>query len=226
MKVRRLRGRRGLCFWLGGAMRIDAIPLGHAILNNQTVNAVNARDLHSFLESKQRFADWIKNRIEKYNFSEGTDFTQAIDFGATEKNDALESTTYGQGRIDYYLSMDMAKELAMVERNAKGKEAREYFITCEKKLYSQEVAQPIELLSPIDLIVAQAQFAKAQDVRLTTVEEKVVALTTTTEEKIAAIETKLDTPFELKVIPHLGGYLPIDTTGCLQSWTADRKPAR
>jgi len=182
------------------------IPLGHAILNNQTVNAVNARDLHSFLEVKTRFNDWFKTRVTQYNFAEGTDFTQAIDFKATENIVALESNTYAQERIDYYVSMDMAKELAMVERNAKGKEAREYFIECERRV------QAPKALSTLELFDLQLKVTKEHDARLTTMEEKVVALTTTTEEKIAAIETKLDTPFELRVIPHLGGYLPIDTT--------------
>lgn len=188
------------------------IPLGHAILNNQTVDAVNARDLHSFLEVGKDFSTWFKNRVEQYSFAEGTDFTQAIDFKAPQNGGAPESTTYGQGRIDYYVSMDMAKELSMVERNAKGKEAREYFIKCEKKLYSQEVEQP-KALSTLELFDLQLKVTKEHDFRLTTMEKKVVALTATTEEKITAIETKLNTPLELKVVPHLDGYVPIDTTG-------------
>lgn len=70
------------------------------------VNEVNARELHDFLGSKQEFANWIKNRIEQYGFVEGQDFTvdKFINGRATQ--------------IDYHLTIDMAKELAMVERNA------------------------------------------------------------------------------------------------------------
>ena len=84
------------------------------------IKTVNARDLHAFIESKQQFADWIKARIDQYGFVEGADFTvhKFMNGRATQ--------------TDYHISIDMAKELSMVERNAKGKQARQYFIECEK----------------------------------------------------------------------------------------------
>ena len=88
----------------------------------QAQQTVNARELHAFLESKQEFSNWIKNRIEDYGFLDGGDFLTNL------------SKTQGRPRIDYFLSLDMAKELSMVERNAKGKQARQYFIDCEKRL--------------------------------------------------------------------------------------------
>mgnify|MGYP006372036263 CR=1 FL=1 len=84
---------------------------------------VSARELYEFLEVKSKFADWIKNRIEKYGFEENQDFV------TISKN--LEN---GGREIDYILKLDMAKELSMVEGNEKGKIARKYFIECEKKL--------------------------------------------------------------------------------------------
>lgn len=83
---------------------------------------VNARELHGFLESKQEFSNWVKSRITKYGFTEGVDFTidKFINGKATQK--------------DYLISIDMAKELSMVEQNEKGKQARQYFIECEKQL--------------------------------------------------------------------------------------------
>lgn len=66
--------------------------------------AVNARELHQFLEVKSRFGDWIKNRIEDYGFIENQDFV------SVSKN--LEN---GGRTIEYIISMDMAKELSMVE---------------------------------------------------------------------------------------------------------------
>lgn len=83
---------------------------------------VSARDLHAFLESRQDFSTWIKARIEKYNFVDGVDF---VTF-----HKIVERAT----RIEYALSMDMAKELAMLEANAKGQQARRYFIACEERL--------------------------------------------------------------------------------------------
>ena len=88
----------------------------------QAQQTVNARELHAFLESKQEFSNWIKNRIEDYGFLDGVDFLTNL------------SKTQGRPRIDYFLSLDMAKELSMVERNAQGKQARQYFIDCEKRL--------------------------------------------------------------------------------------------
>lgn len=176
------------------------IPLSHAILDNQTVDAVNARDLHSFLESKRQFSNWITYQIEAFGFAQDVDFV------------TINNSEFSPPRKEYYISMDMAKELSMVERNAKGKQARQYFVECEKKLHGREVEQP-KAMSTLELFDLQLKITKEHDFRLTHMEEKVVALTATTEEKIAAIETKLNTPMELKVVPHLDGYLPIDTTG-------------
>jgi phage anti-repressor protein len=90
------------------------------------IETVNARDLWEFIESKQDFSTWIKNRIEKYLFVENEDFT-------------LHKFVVGKAtQIDYYISIDMAKELAMVENNLKGKEARQYFIECERKLIASK----------------------------------------------------------------------------------------
>ena len=84
---------------------------------------VDARELHQFLESKQDFSDWIKNRIKRYSFEEGLDFSIN-----------LWKSPIGRPSKEYTLSLDMAKELAMVENNAKGREPRRYFIEAEEKL--------------------------------------------------------------------------------------------
>lgn len=86
--------------------------------------AVNARELHSFLESKQEFANWIKGRIDKYGFIESQDYF-SFDNIVKRENGATV-------RKEYVLSIDMAKELSMVENNEKGRMARKYFIECEK----------------------------------------------------------------------------------------------
>lgn len=84
--------------------------------------AVSARELHQFLEVKSKFADWIKNRIEEYGFVENQDFVSV--------SKILEN---GGRTKEYAISLDMAKELSMVERNEKGKQARRYFIEVEKR---------------------------------------------------------------------------------------------
>lgn len=88
--------------------------------------AVNARDLHVFLESKQDFSTWIKNRIDKYDLAENVDYVVFHKY--------MENPNGGRPQIEYALTIDAAKELSMVEGNEKGKQARRYFIECEKQL--------------------------------------------------------------------------------------------
>lgn len=90
--------------------------------NSEQEHMVNARELHERLESGWHFADWIKERIEKYGFIEGEDF-----FRISGKS------TGGRPTNDYYLKLDAAKEIAMVENNEQGRAIRKYFIAVEKK---------------------------------------------------------------------------------------------
>lgn len=100
---------------------------------------VNARELHAFLDVGKDFSTWIKNRIEQYDFVDRQDFvtSEAIPQNGGAGNRGI--------RIEYAISLDMAKELAMVERNAKGKEARQYFIECERQ--AKTVTNPVDLLN-------------------------------------------------------------------------------
>ena len=100
------------------------IPVSLSEINGESMQTVNARELHSFLESKQQFANWISSRIEQYGFIEGNDYL----INLLNRSDGRA----GKGRTEYHLSLDMAKELSMVERNEKGKQARQYFIECER----------------------------------------------------------------------------------------------
>ncbi len=100
----------------------DLIPVIQSEINGKVIPTVNARELHDFLEVKSRFNDWIKNRVSEYDFLDNQDFitlTKNLVSGGTQK--------------EYHLTLDMAKELSMVERNEKGKQARQYFIECERK---------------------------------------------------------------------------------------------
>ncbi|MDD9334082.1 MAG: antA/AntB antirepressor family protein, partial [Bartonella sp.] len=92
---------------------------------------VNARELHAFLEVKRDFSNWIKDRINKYSFLKNQDYIVFANFG--------ENLQGGRPSTEYHLTLDMAKELSMVEHNEKGRQARRYFIECEKKLKSQSV---------------------------------------------------------------------------------------
>ncbi len=84
------------------------------------IKTVNARELWRYLESKQDFSTWVKSRIEQYGFIENADFV------------TLHKKRERQILIEYYVTLDMAKELSMIEKTAKGKAARVYFIEAEK----------------------------------------------------------------------------------------------
>lgn len=100
--------------------------------NNEPV--VNARDLHKFLQTGRDFSTWIKDRIEKYDFIEGEDFSPE-----------LVKTPNGRPLTEYFITLDMAKELAMVENNELGKQARKYFIKVEKE-YKNLILNPETLV--------------------------------------------------------------------------------
>lgn len=106
--------------------------------HSQLTQAVNARELHAFLQNKDHFATWIKDRISQYDFVENQDF---ITFsGNSEK---------GRPSKEYAITLDMAKELSMVERNEQGKQARKYFIECEKRLNANLPTTYIEALQAL-----------------------------------------------------------------------------
>lgn len=87
---------------------------------------VLARDLHDFLEVKTAFKDWFPRMCE-YGFSEGTDFCSF-----------LSESTGGRPAQDAQLTIEMAKEICMLQRNERGKQARQYFIQLEKDWNSPE----------------------------------------------------------------------------------------
>lgn len=89
----------------------------------QNERIVDGRELHDFLEVGARFNDWVVRQINKYGFVEGEDFYSVLS----------KTTEGGRPRTDYVFKLDVAKELAMVENNSKGREARRYFIEVEKK---------------------------------------------------------------------------------------------
>ena len=96
--------------------------------------AVSARELHQFLEVGRDFSNWIKGRIEEYGFIENQDYSLLANFGE-------QTSRGGHNKIEYVLTLDMAKELSMVEKTEKGKQARRYFIEMEK-LATQAKALP------------------------------------------------------------------------------------
>lgn len=105
------------------------------------INSADARELHAFLNSEQEFANWIKNRITQYGF--------------TENQDYIIKTTYTgrRPRKEYFITLNMAKELCMVENNAKGKEARQYFIKCEQELQALKFSHYVNRIADLNAVL-------------------------------------------------------------------------
>ncbi len=129
--------------------------------NDEGHKLVNARELHEWLESGQEFANWIKNRISQYGFTENLDYTSFDNF--------IKREVGGTSRKEYVITLDMAKELSMVERTLKGKEARQYFIKCEEKLKEVSTKQ----LSPMEQLRLQYQALEMQEKKIEGVAKKV-----------------------------------------------------
>lgn len=100
--------------------------------NGQSI--VSGRDLHEFLEVQTKYTDWFKRMVD-YGFTENVDFAVFL------KNENDETAFGGVRKIkDHALTLDMAKEISMIQRTEKGKQARQYFIEVEKA-YKKESLQ-------------------------------------------------------------------------------------
>ena len=139
-------------------MTTELIKTTGITLNGDKITAVNARDLWKFLESKQDFSTWIKRRIEKYEFIEGQDyllhkFVEQLPSGAKHC-------------IEYLITLDMAKELAMVENNERGRQARQYFIEVERQfrdtgnLLEKAVAAMLPVIRENERLKMQYEYAR------------------------------------------------------------------
>ena len=117
----------------------SSLPVVDRRMGAGAVPTVSARLLYEFLEAGRNFTNWIKGRIEQYGLTEGEDFLR-IEHGelGTPIRAYQDCARHGGDRrsVDYALTLDVAKELCMVENNAKGRQARRYFLWCERRLRS------------------------------------------------------------------------------------------
>ena len=96
------------------------------IIEREGRQLVSGRELHEFLEIRTKYKDWFPRMVE-YGFEEGIDFIRVAQKRATNNLKNPVTTV-----IDHAISIDMAKEISMIQRTEKGKQARLYFIECEK----------------------------------------------------------------------------------------------
>ena len=161
-------------------MTEELIPLTVSAIGNEEQKTVNARDLHAFLEVKTRFNDWIERRIADFGFVESVDFVSVTQKRVT-----------GGTQTDYFLSLSMAKEIAMVERNAKGKQARLYFIECEKIAKAKAVPTQFQIPQTMQEALRLAADQMDKNAALQLENQKLTDKATTLETKIEADKHKV-----------------------------------
>ncbi|WP_334319875.1 antA/AntB antirepressor family protein [Gilliamella apicola] len=127
----------------------NLVPVTETQLNGKLQQTVSAKKLHHFLGVGRDFSTWIKGRIEQYGFIENDDYVvfdspELVNQSIKNKQLNKRETVRGGDRrsIDYHLTLNMAKELAMIENNEKGRAIRKYFIRCEEHL--KEIAPAIQ----------------------------------------------------------------------------------
>ena len=98
-------------------------------LNDNHEPIVSGRQLHEALDVKTKYADWF-NRMIDYGFAENQDFLLLKNEQQTGRG--------GHNRVDHIIKLDMAKEIAMIQRTERGKQVRQYFIQVEKDFNSPE----------------------------------------------------------------------------------------
>lgn len=145
------------------------VPTFTATIGGVEQLCVDARTLHAHLKNGDRFAGWINARIQKYAFEQGKDYelvsanseTKTDDEGFSEITE--KPSKGGRPSKDFRISLDMAKELSMVESNEQGRAARRYFINMERiaiQAIKDQLAQALEAKTAIDytrISPAQAQ---------------------------------------------------------------------
>ena len=163
------------------------------IIEREGRQLVSGRELHEFLEIKTKYKDWFPRMVE-YGFEEEIDFIKVAQKRATNNLKNPVTTV-----IDHAISIDMAKEISMIQRTEKGKAARQYFINCEKKL------KEVKKLTPMELMELQFKALKEQEEKIVQVENKVDKL----EEDIPLFQIdckEIQALVRKKGIEALGGY--------------------
>ncbi|ENP0792748.1 antA/AntB antirepressor family protein [Salmonella enterica] len=132
----------------------EIIPVISGVIgNNQKAGITSAKALHNVLGVKRVFSSWFNSRVERYGFIQGTDFDQLTP-------ERVEITRAGRPEIDYVISLDMAKELAMVERTEQGRAVRRYFIQCEEELHRTAPERAAALRRELKARITAANYFK------------------------------------------------------------------
>lgn len=146
---------------------MELVKIQQSQINGQPIQTVNARDLHGFLGVGKDFSTWVKAQVKRADLVDGVDFITV-----TQKGDGGKFAN-----IDYFLTIDAGKNIAMLSGTAKGKEVRAYFIECERKAISASHQSPAQMLMAMAqqfLLVEQEQ--QRQAIEMARLQETVAVL--------------------------------------------------
>jgi len=189
----------------------------HTTVGNET-NSVSARELHKRLGVKKDFTNWIKDQIQRGAFEENIDFTVVL--ANAEKGVSEKVTLYSNGLyrnekgqilpVDYILTIDTAKHIAMMSGTDKGKEIRKYFIQVERD-------HKVLLAQHQSLLLAQAEERTQQikdacnsgSAKANTVIQELTSTNKKLETTNKKLQEKLDTAVNKRVLQEFNGYKSI-----------------
>lgn len=119
------------------------IALTQRQISGEAAQTIDSVELHAFLGVTTEHGKWMARRIESYGFQDGTDYVCSAEVASKGRG--------GHNRAVFWISLDMGKQLAMVERGEKGRQAREYFIDCERRAKALAPRVPADLHDPSTL---------------------------------------------------------------------------
>lgn len=148
--------------------------------NNDGATAVLGRDLHTFLEVKTAYKDWFPRMVE-YGFVAGQDY-------ALKNERVPDSLGRSRERTNHVMTLDMAKEISMIQRTERGKQARQYFIEVERRYKAQTPALPTTYVEALESLLA----AEKEKLALTEANERQARELETAAPKVEAYDTFID----------------------------------
>lgn len=124
------------------------VKFGQKFISGTSEKVVDASALHTYLGVSTKYQDWIIRRIEEYGFRDNSDYLMV----------AEKKSGRGRPKKTYWLTLDMAKELSMIEKTDKGREARKYFLQCEKAAKEAlQLSTQQKLLQPVARTIQSAK---------------------------------------------------------------------
>ncbi|MFZ4220414.1 antA/AntB antirepressor family protein [Enterobacter ludwigii] len=141
----------------------ELIPVTMSNIGGKETQSVSSRKLYVFLAVGRDYTTWIKSRIEKYKFVEGVDYVIVENLTSPKRG---SSKSRQRTEHDYILSLNMGKELSMVENSNKGRAVRRYFIQCEEELQRQAPEKAAALRRELKARLTAASYFKPMCVAL------------------------------------------------------------